>query len=100
MQYRVLFLGDIAVWVLQSCLGDPDTADHDMGPEIGRRAGNDTVVIARKALRFPQPLFAAARATVPIRMLGSISVIGGEEGSRLDGHFVDRSISKVNHPLR
>jgi len=82
-----------------SCLADPDAANHEMRPEVGGCAGNDAVVVARIALRFREPLFAARRATVPVRMFWSISVIREENCFCLDGRFMERPISKVNHLL-
>ena len=70
-----------------------------MGPEIGRCASDDAVVVARETLRFRESLFAAGRAAVPIRMFRGVSVIGGEDGFGLDRRFMERSISKVNHLL-
>src|SRR5437879_978004 len=70
-----------------------------MRPEIGGCSGDDAVVISRKALRFFESLPAARRASIPVRMFGSISIIGGEDGLNLDGHLMDRSISEINDLL-
>src|SRR5215472_944573 len=99
MYHGVLFFGNVANSVLVSCFADPDAANHEMCPETGGCAGDDSVVVARIALRFREPLFAARRATVPVRMFGSISVIRGDNRFCLDGRFMERPIPKVNHFL-
>src|SRR5215470_20342444 len=98
MQHCILFLGEVATRILSSQLTDPDAAEHQMRPEIRRRASNDAVVIVRETLRFLQSLFAARRAATPVGMLESVWPIKrGDDSLRLHGHFVDRAIAEINH---
>ena len=56
---------------------------HQRRPVVGRRAGDDGVVIVRKTLCFLQALSAAGRAAVPVRLLGSATI--ARRGDRLTG---------------
>src|SRR5882757_670452 len=85
-----------AGFVLMYCLGNPNLARHEVRPVVGWSAGDDAVVVARKALRLLEPLLSAGRATVPVGKFGAVSVVGGDDCLSLNGHLMDRSISEIH----
>src|SRR5262249_12322928 len=45
--------------IFERGVGAPDEADHEVGPVVGGRSGDDTVVIVGESLRFHESLLAA-----------------------------------------
>ena len=59
VNHRILLFRNVARRIFQRGLTNPQATEHEMRPEIGRRAGDDAVVVGGKTLRFREPLLAA-----------------------------------------
>ena len=58
VNHRVLLAGDVARRIFECGLPDPQSAHHQMGPEIGGCARHDAVVIGGETLCFFESLLA------------------------------------------
>jgi len=100
MNSGILGRRNIARHIFVHGLGCPDLHALQSRCVDGRGAGQDAIVIARISLRLGQGLSAASRATVPIRVLGSTSVIRTNYRFRSDCHFVNRAIAEIDYFFR
>ena len=85
--------------ILERRSGRQQRSRHQVRPEVGGRAGDDAVVVVRKALRLHQALPSAGRAADEIRQARPVAVEGRDDRLGLDGHLVDRAIAEVDHEL-
>src|SRR4029079_16242246 len=72
-----------------------DAETHQRGPVGGRRAGHDRVIVLGEALRLLEPLPAARRAAVPVRLVRAFAVARGGHGFADDRELVHRAVRVI-----
>ena len=96
MDHRILGRRDEARRILQHRLGDRELPRVQICARVRRCAGDDAVVVVRKALRLGEALASAGRAAVPVRPPRAAAVERVDDRLRLDGHLVLGAIREVD----
>ena len=78
----------------------PQKACEKVGPVVGGSAGDDTVEVVGKPLRFHEGLAAAVRTTDEVAAGGRSAVEGLHDGARLQCGFMHRAVAEIDQLFR
>ena len=100
MDDLVLALRDQSIRILAQQPARPQLRRIEFGDGIGRRTGDDAIVVCRVSLGLDQPFQPAQRTAEEVSPRRSTTVIRLNQRLRIHGHFMRGAVSVVNHFLR
>ena len=99
VDHRVLGLGDEPGRLPGDQPGRPDLRGVEERHRVGRRSGNDAVVVLGEPPRLHHRLHPPQRAADEVRVLRGGTVVGPQDGLGRDGHLVDGPVAVVDQLL-